>query len=182
MLRRVDISQVRDRARGLRSRTSSNLSQNMKPASRVIAIEEAFVHLAVWKYYSEDLKRRFAPIFDRLSDVGPKRIRIMDAAGIDMQVLSHVQPGVQIIKDEDAPFAIAASCEVNDWLGEIVKTYPSRFGGFATLPTQSPLDAADELERTVKKLGFKGALINGHTNGRYWMMYHSDLCWSVLSA
>jgi predicted TIM-barrel fold metal-dependent hydrolase len=139
----------------------------MKPASRVIAIEEAFVHLAVWKYYSEDLKRRFAPIFDRLSDVGPKRIRIMDAAGIDMQVLSHVQPGVQIIKDEDAPFAIAASCEVNDWLGEIVKTYPSRFGGFATLPTQSPLDAADELERTVKKLGFKGALINGHTNGRY---------------
>jgi predicted TIM-barrel fold metal-dependent hydrolase len=35
------------------------------------------------------------------------------------------------------------------------------------LPTQSPSDAADELERTVTQLGFKGALINGHTQGRY---------------
>jgi predicted TIM-barrel fold metal-dependent hydrolase len=140
---------------------------NQKPARRVIAIEEAFVHPAVWRYYSDDLKRRLAPIFDRLSDVGPKRIHIMDAAGIDMQVLSHAQPGVQILKDEDAPLAIAVSREVNDWLGEIVKIYPSRFAGFAMLPTQSPLEAADELERTVKKLNFKGALINGHTNGRY---------------
>jgi predicted TIM-barrel fold metal-dependent hydrolase len=35
------------------------------------------------------------------------------------------------------------------------------------LPTQSPKEAADELERTVAQLGFKGALINGHTQGRY---------------
>jgi predicted TIM-barrel fold metal-dependent hydrolase len=56
---------------------------------------------------------------------------------------------------------------VNDWLGDVVKTYPTRFAGFAVLPTQSPKDAADELERTVTQFGFKGALINGHTNGRY---------------
>jgi Amidohydrolase len=31
--------------------------------------------------------------------------------------------------------------------------------------TQSPGHAADELERTVAELGFKGALINGHTHG-----------------
>jgi predicted TIM-barrel fold metal-dependent hydrolase len=100
----------------------------------------------------------------RLSDVGPDRIRRMDAAGIDLQVLSHVQPGVQTL---DCDTAIRLSREINDWLGGIVKQYPTRFAGFAMLPTQSPQDAADELERTVTQFGFKGALINGHTNGRY---------------
>jgi len=97
-------------------------------------------------------------------DVGPERIKRMDAAGIDLQVLSHVQPGVQTLEKD---LAISVSKEVNDWLGGIVKEYPTRFAGFAMLPTQSPKDAAAELERTVTKFGFKGALINGHTNGKY---------------
>ena len=88
----------------------------------------------------------------------------MDAAGIDLQVLSHVQPGVQALERNTA---IRLSREVNDWLGAVIQEYPTRFAGFAMLPTQSPIDAADELERTVSQLGFKGALINGHTNGRY---------------
>jgi len=88
----------------------------------------------------------------------------MDAAGIDLQVLSHIQPGVQELERD---VAIRMSIEVNDWLGGVVKDYPTRFAGFAMLPTQSPEDAADELERTVTQLGFKGAMINGHTNGRY---------------
>ena len=100
----------------------------------------------------------------RLTDVGPERIRRMDAAGIDLQVLSHVQPGVQAL---ECNTAIRLSREVNDWLGAVIQEYPTRFAGFAMLPTQSPIDAADELERTVSQFGFKGALINGHTNGRY---------------
>ncbi|MCL4528803.1 MAG: amidohydrolase family protein, partial [Chloroflexi bacterium] len=96
---------------------------------------------------------------------GPERIKRMDAAGIDMQVLSHAQPGIEVL--EDAATAVQLSKEINDWLGNMVQKYPSRLAGFATLPTQSPKDAADELERTVKQYGFKGALINGHTNGRY---------------
>jgi predicted TIM-barrel fold metal-dependent hydrolase len=88
----------------------------------------------------------------------------MDAAGIDLQVLSHVAPGVQTLEPTTA---VSLSKEVNDWLGEVTNTYPTRFAGFATLPVQSPKDAADELERTVTQLGFKGALINGHTQGRY---------------
>jgi predicted TIM-barrel fold metal-dependent hydrolase len=79
-------------------------------------------------------------------------------------VLSHTQPGVQTLERD---LAIRLSKEVNDWLGEIVQTYPARFAGFAMLPTQSPRDAADELERTVTQFGFKGALINGHTQGHY---------------
>ncbi len=88
----------------------------------------------------------------------------MDAAGIDLQVLSHVQPGVQTL---ECDLAIRLSREVNDWLAVAIGEHPTRFAGFAMLPTQSPMDAADELERTVTQLGFKGALINGHTQGRY---------------
>ena len=44
---------------------------------------------------------------------------------------------------------------------------PDRFAGFATLPTPDPKAAADELERAVSKLGFKGAMIMGLTHGRF---------------
>ena len=91
----------------------------------------------------------------------------MDAAGIDVQVLSQVQPGVQLLDADQAELAVAVCREVNDWLTDAVAAHPTRFAGFAMLPTQSPSAAAEELERAVRHLGFKGALINGHTNGRY---------------
>lgn len=138
-----------------------------KSVSRVVALEEAFLHPRVWDLYPEPLQRKYEPVRARLSDVGAGRIRLMDAAGIDVQVLSHVQPGVQILADAQAELAVAVSGEVNDWLAEAVAAHPARFAGFAMLPTQSPVHAADELERTVGEHGFKGALINGHTNGRY---------------
>lgn len=57
--------------------------------------------------------------------------------------------------------------KINDFLVEQISHHPDRFGGFATLPMQSPPDAANELERCVKQFGFHGALINGHTHGHY---------------
>jgi predicted TIM-barrel fold metal-dependent hydrolase len=135
--------------------------------SRVVALEEAFLHPRVWDLFPEPLQRKYRPVRARLSDVGSERIRQMDAAGIDVQVLSHVQPGLQLLPDEQAELAVAVSREVNDWLAAAVADHPDRFAGFAMLPTQSPAQAAQELERTVRQLGFKGALINGHTNGRY---------------
>ncbi len=138
-----------------------------KSVSRVVALEEAFLHPRVWDLFPEPLQRKYQPVRARLSDVGAERIRLMDAAGIDLQVLSHVQPGVQVLADEQAELAVAVSREVNDWLAEAVAAHPSRFAAFAMLPTQSPAHAATELERAVGDLGFKGALINGHTNGRY---------------
>jgi len=117
--------------------------------------------------FPQPLQRRYEPVRSRLSDVGTERLRLMDAAGIDVQVLSHVQPGIQVLADAQADLAVAVSREVNDWLADAVAAHPSRFAGFAMLPTQSPADAADELRRAVCDLGFKGALINGHTNGHY---------------
>jgi predicted TIM-barrel fold metal-dependent hydrolase len=136
----------------------------MKSVKRVIALEEAFLHPKLRALYPSSYVKLLDVLKGRLSDLGPERIKRMDAAGIDLQVLSHISPGVQTL---DGETAILLSKEVNDWLGAIIKDYPERFAGFAMLPTQSPKDAADELERTVKQLGFKGALINGHTQGRY---------------
>jgi hypothetical protein len=88
----------------------------------------------------------------------------MDAAGIDMQVLSLNAPGVEQL---EAAAAVVLARQANDTLGEAVKRHPDRFAGFATLPTAAPEIAAGELERTVREYGFKGAAINGHTRGRY---------------
>jgi predicted TIM-barrel fold metal-dependent hydrolase len=138
-----------------------------KSVSRVIALEEAFLHPRVWELFPGLLQDSYKVVKKRLTDVGPDRLRLMDAAGIDLQVLSHVQPGIQILADSEAPLAVKVCREVNDWLADVVTRYPARFAGFAMLLTQSPADAAVELERSVSELGFKGALINGHTNGRY---------------
>jgi predicted TIM-barrel fold metal-dependent hydrolase len=140
------------------------MPQEKVDVSRVVALEEAFLYPRLLELYPPSYAKLLALIEDRLTDVGPERIRRMDAAGIDLQVLSHVAPGVQTL---EPVLAVELAREVNDWLGNIVKTYPTRFAGFAMLPMQSPPEAADELERTVKELGFKGALINGHTEGRY---------------
>ena len=45
--------------------------------------------------------------------------------------------------------------------------HPQRYAGFAHLPLQDPKAAADELERCVRQLGFKGAMVNGHSRGEY---------------
>ena len=88
----------------------------------------------------------------------------MDAAGIDMQVLSLTSPGAE---QSDAAEAVALARDANDFLADAVKKHPTRFAGFAALPTAAPDKAAAELETRVRQHGFKGAVINGHNRGRY---------------
>ena len=88
----------------------------------------------------------------------------MDAAGIDMQVLSLTSPGVEQL---EAAQAITMAREANDLLADAVAKSPTRFAGFAVLPTSAPDRAAEELKRMVRDHGFKGAVINGHNRGRY---------------
>ena len=105
-----------------------------------------------------------AKLFEQLCDVGEKRIAEMDAAKIDMQVLSLTSPGTEQIAGADAT---ALAREVNDFLADAIKKNPTRFAGFATLPTAIPDEAAEELERMVREHRFKGAIINGHCRERY---------------
>ncbi|MCL4530305.1 MAG: amidohydrolase, partial [Chloroflexi bacterium] len=78
--------------------------------SRVIALEEAFLYPKIFDLYPSDLQQRLSPVKEKLLDVGPERIKRMDAAGIDMQVLSHAQPGIEVL--EDAATAVQLSKEI----------------------------------------------------------------------
>ena len=61
---------------------------------------------------------RLAKVFEQLADIGDKRLADMDAAGIDMQVLSLTSPGAE---QSDAAEAAALSQEANDILADAVK-------------------------------------------------------------
>jgi 2,3-dihydroxybenzoate decarboxylase len=102
----------------------------------------------------------------------------MDAAGIDVQVLSLTVPGLQTDTDDrtardDARFA-------NDYLARVMAGHPDRFRGFAALPMQDPKAAAAELGRCVRELGFCGALVNDHFQGHYLDEPRYDEVWAAL--
>jgi hypothetical protein len=78
--------------------------------------------------------------------------------------LSLTSPGTEQL---DASAAIALAREANDRVAEAVRSNPTRFAGFASLPTADPHAAVVEIDRTIHEYGFKGALINGHIQGRY---------------
>lgn len=137
---------------------------------RLITVEEHFVTpgflTGPGREISEALVKRPGgkEIFEQLQTLGEKRIAEMDAAGIDVQVLSLHCPGVEQSAVELQP---TLSREANDFLAEVVSSNPKRFAGFAVLPTANPEAAARELDLRVLQQGFKGAVINGHTQGRY---------------
>ncbi|MFG2076488.1 amidohydrolase family protein [Nonomuraea maritima] len=110
-----------------------------------------------------------------LCDLGEGRIAAMDAAGIDVQVLSLTSPGLEQLGADEA---VTPARETNDVLARAVRSHPGRFAGFAALPTAAPDLAADELRRTVEEHGFAGALINGHTRGRY---LDDEFFWPILA-
>jgi predicted TIM-barrel fold metal-dependent hydrolase len=103
-------------------------------------------------------------VIEKLRDVGAGRLADMDAAGIDLQVLSATGVGLDKL-DRETGTALAR--ENNDALAEIVRARPDRFAAFALLAMQDPEAAAAELERCTLKLGFKGALISGTINERF---------------
>ncbi|MCS6891400.1 MAG: amidohydrolase family protein [Rhodovarius sp.] len=136
---------------------------------RKIALEEHFMvpsMIPYWEATVEDLPEQlYRTVLERLSDFGERRLGAMDAAGIAISVLSLAGPGVQV--EPDAAIAVRRAQEVNDALAEAIRRHPTRYAGFAHLPVQDPPAAARELERCVRELGFKGALINGQTRGLY---------------
>ena len=113
-------------------------------------------------------------LVDKLRDVGAGRIAEMDAAGVDVQVLSLTSPGLEQLP---AGEAVAMARRTNDFLAETVGSYPARFAGFAALPTADPPAAAAELERAVDEHGLVGALINGHCRGR---RLDDEFFWPIL--
>lgn len=115
-------------------------------------------------YYAGARSERAAFVFDRLQDLGERRLADMDAAGIDRQVISLTAPGTQVLEPGDA---VAIATLANDQLAEACRRHPERFSGLTAIAPQDPASAAKEIERGHRELGFKGVIINSHTKGEY---------------
>jgi 2,3-dihydroxybenzoate decarboxylase len=131
---------------------------------RIVAIEEHYFDPVLTRDWPRTGHMRENAIITRLDTLGELRLQEMDEAGIDLQVLSQSAPSLQRL---DAKTAAEAAPGLNDRLAETVRRNPARYAAFAALPTPDPKAAADELERCVVRLGFKGAMIHGQTNGQY---------------
>ncbi len=95
-----------------------------------------------------------------------ERLKDMDEQKVDVQVLSIHTPFVGY--HLDATQGLALACEVNDEIGATVRENTGRLAGLATLPAQDVNSAIAELERSVTKLGLKGASLDTEVNGEQW--------------
>lgn len=113
---------------------------------------------------SVDQSAKLEKLAPKLADVNGERLTSMNESGISLQILSVAGAGADLLNAEDGP---AFAKQYNDILAQKVAGNPDRFAAFAHLPMTNPGAAADELERTVKTYYFKGALINGMTQGLF---------------
>ena len=148
-------------------------SRPRPPQRERIAVEEGFTIPEIAAAARALAEKSGAPmaltparraLFQELVDLGERRIRAMDEDGIAMQLLVIGSPGVQAF---DAVEGTELARLANDRLAAACKAYPARLAGLAAIAPQNPSGAASELERAVKTLGLKGAIINSHTNGEY---------------
>jgi predicted TIM-barrel fold metal-dependent hydrolase len=93
-----------------------------------------------------------------------KRLRDMDEAGIDMQVISFA---LRYIKKMTPSEDVADARSINEMLSKTAKQYPERLAFYSTLPMLDPDAAVYELERAVKDLGLKGPMIFSGSDGTY---------------
>jgi uncharacterized protein len=143
---------------------------------RVVALEEHFTAPAIASKYVKpeaiaargNFKRNIAPgkvsPADLLPEIGEKRFKSLDDAGITVQVLSNSGPGPDLVPGPDG---VTMAKELNDYLAGVVTKHPKRLAGFAVLPMASPDACAAELRRAVKDLKMVGAMIHGTTEGRF---------------
>jgi 2,3-dihydroxybenzoate decarboxylase len=124
-----------------------------------VILEEHFAVQATLndpRTFTPEVWKRLGP---QLLDIERMRLPEMDQNGIEWMILSLNAPAVQAIWDVKR--AIAVAREANDHLAAEVAKHPDRFVGVAALAMQDPEEAARELRRCVRELGFKGALVNG---------------------
>ncbi|MGX1668083.1 amidohydrolase family protein [Streptomyces sp. NPDC055400] len=118
---------------------------------------------SLWGFYAGDSPRARL-LRERLVDLGERRLADMDATGIDRAILSLTSPGVQIF---DSGRAVALAEQANDVLADACRRHPDRYTGLTAIAPQDPGKAAAEITRGHRDLGFRGVIVNSHTQGAY---------------
>jgi predicted TIM-barrel fold metal-dependent hydrolase len=128
---------------------------------KTIALEEHFVtqdFLKATDAYGRNAPPAMQAIREKLLDLGEGRVRAMDDGGVDVEVLSLAAMGVDEL---GAAEQTAVMRGVHDELANAVRARPERFAGFCSPGMKEPKEAARELERCVRELGFVGAMLDG---------------------
>lgn len=90
------------------------------------------------------------------------RLKQMDAAGVDRQVLSSGPP---MVYWADGELGLRLARIFNDEIARVVREHPDRFTGLAVLPLQAPELTLGELDRAVNDLGLAGVGIGSNIHG-----------------
>ncbi|MFI5506004.1 amidohydrolase family protein [Mycobacterium sp. NPDC051804] len=85
------------------------------------------------------------------------RLRLMDRAGVDLQVLSAAP---QLPYGAEAERAVTAARYVNDEYAAVVSAHPDRFRAFASTPMPHIDAATTEITRALDELGMVGVAMN----------------------
>jgi aminocarboxymuconate-semialdehyde decarboxylase len=99
---------------------------------------------------------------------------VLDELGVAVQVLTLTTPGTHV---ETPATAVRLASLVNDEFREVMEARSARFTALATLPLNDAAAAARELDRAMRQLGMRGAMLFSNVNGvalsdeRYWPMY-----------
>jgi len=119
---------------------------------------------SLWSYYGQSPSERATAVLERLLDLGDRRIADMDATGIDVAVLALTSPGGQPFEAEEAKGIVRRA---NDQLAAAVEQHPTRYVGLTSIVPQDPEWSVQEIRRGAEELGFKGVMVNSHTQGHY---------------
>jgi len=99
---------------------------------------------------------------------------VLDELGVAMQVLTLTTPGTHV---ETTATAIRLATLVNDEFKDATESRGRHFTALATLPLNDPAASAKELDRAVRQLGMRGAMLFSNVNGvalsdkRFWPVY-----------
>ena len=137
---------------------------------KLIGIEEHFLNAEVrdaWNAMGLDatdpsVAIHSGAIESRLLDLAEDRLALMDETGLDVQVLSLTTPALHDL----GPDSVDMARRANDAMAAAVARHPTRFQAFATLPVAMPEEAALELDRCVRTLGFQGTMLCGRIGSR----------------
>ena len=137
---------------------------------KIVSIEEHFLTpeiIAAWD--ASTIGSEGTAVFEhgeigeRINDLGEGRLALMDESGIDVQVLSVTTPALHNLEPEES---VGLAQETNNLVAATIAKHPTRFQGFAVLPMAAPQEAAMELERCIKQLGFCGSMLCGRTRDK----------------
>jgi aminocarboxymuconate-semialdehyde decarboxylase len=104
------------------------------------------------------------------------REEVIEAAGVDVQLISLTTPGTHI---ETPAVAAALATITNDAFARIRDDRGARFVPLATLPLCDPRASLAEYLRATDELGLRGAMLFSNVNGvglddeRFWPVYEA---------